>query len=186
MGMKRHKNCHYWIAICCHHHHGVFIWVTRSFDLWGSYTLFGSVDCVWLLFWLIFTVVSLRLLMSSSKISFLYTFVLFVVWRPGQISMICSCVSIGSLHILHFSCWYLFLKFALMSSMLVLALKIMSHSRKPSAITESSLLIVICYRQSSHLSVCQSSRNTTNKTIKSNILSWLTELGTVNQLMTLG
>ena len=65
---------------------GVFIWVTRSLDLWGSYTLFGSVDCVWLLFWfncamvwVIFTVVSLRLLMSSSKISFLYTFVLFVV-----------------------------------------------------------------------------------------------------------
>ena len=58
-----------------HHHHGVFIWVTRSLDLWGSYTLFGPVDCVWLLFWfncamvwVIFTVVSLRLLMSSSKI----------------------------------------------------------------------------------------------------------------------
>ena len=41
-----------------HHHHGVFIWVIRSLDLGGgggggagSYTLFGSVDCVWLLFW---------------------------------------------------------------------------------------------------------------------------------------
>ena len=68
------------------HHHGVFIWVTRSLDLWGSYTLFVSVDCVWLLFWfscamvwVIFAAVSLRLLVSSSKISFLYTFVLFVV-----------------------------------------------------------------------------------------------------------
>ena len=42
--------------------------------------------------------------------------------------MICSCVSIGSLHILHFCCWYLFLKFALMSSILVLVLKIMEVS----------------------------------------------------------
>ena len=48
--------------------------------------------------------------------------------RPGQVSRICSCVSIGLLHILHFSCWYLFLKFALMSSILVLALKIMDVS----------------------------------------------------------
>ena len=35
--------------------------------------------------------------------------------------------------------------------------------------TESSLLFVIFYRQSSLLSVCQSSRNTTNKTIKSKV-----------------
>ena len=66
--------------------------------------------------------------MSSSKISFLYIFVLFVVCRPGQVSGISSCVSFGSLHILHFSCWYLFLKFALMSSILVLALNIMEVS----------------------------------------------------------
>ena len=52
----------------------------------GATRCLGSVDCVWLLFWfscamvwLIFAVVSLRLLVSSSKISFLYTFVLFVV-----------------------------------------------------------------------------------------------------------
>ena len=74
--------------------------------------------------WGIFSVVSLRLLMCSSKIPFLYTFVLFVVCRPGQVSRICSYVSFCSLHILHFSCWYLFLKFALMSSILVLALKL--------------------------------------------------------------
>ena len=66
--------------------------------------------------------------MFASKIPFLYTFVLFVVCRPGQVSRICSYVSFCSLHILHFSCWYLFLKFALMSSILVLALKIMDVS----------------------------------------------------------
>ena len=33
-------------------YHMHIIWVTRSLDLWGSYTLFGSVDCVWYLFWL--------------------------------------------------------------------------------------------------------------------------------------
>ena len=69
------------------HHHGVFIWVTRSLDLWGSesnvYTrclglcvVIVLVNCA--MVWVNFTVVSLRLLMSSSKILFLYTFVLLV------------------------------------------------------------------------------------------------------------
>ena len=57
---------------------------------------------------------------------------------------------------------------------------LLSHGRKSSAITESSLLFVICLSAIKPLSVCQSSWNTTNKTIKSNILTWLTELGTVN------
>ena len=64
---------------------------------------------------------------------------------------------------------------------------LLSHGRKSSAITESSLLFVICLSAIKPWSVCQSSWNTTNKTVKSNILTWLTELGTVNDsLMTLG
>ena len=61
---------------------------------------------------------------------FLHIFVKFEVCKPGQVSRMCSCVSFGSLHILHFSCWYLFLKFALslMSSILVLALNIIDVS----------------------------------------------------------
>ena len=54
----------------------------------------------------------------------LYTFVVFEVSRPGHGSRMCSCASLGSL----FSCWYVFLKFVLMSSILVLALNIIDVS----------------------------------------------------------
>ena len=49
-------------------------------------------------------------------------------------------------------------------------------------ITESSLLFVICLSAMKPLSVCQSSRNTTKKisSLTSNILTWLTEVGMVN------